>query len=190
MLPYCGRDGSEAFATKDKKNLKPHSDYAKSLFADYYLGDLNQKINQSQNPLQSQLPTPSLNASNFVSTPIRVPNAPPASINSNIILNAQEIVKHNSTGNCWLIINSKVYNVTSYLSAHPGGVGAIAPYCGREATQVFAGLPHSSNANSLLNGYFIGNLNQTVTVQPVQQNPQSTAQISPSPTNGRDEEDD
>jgi len=184
MLPYCGKDGSDAFATKDQKNPRSHSDYAKSLFVNYYLGDLDQRIDQSRALPQGQPPAPSASAS--VSTP--TPSAPPASSGANITLNAQEIAKHNSTKDCWLIINGKIYNVTSYLGAHPGGAGAIAPYCGKDGTAAFVGLPHSQNANSLLSGYYIGNLNQTAGVQQIQQNIQNTAQTTPLPS--QNEEDD
>lgn len=185
-LPYCGKDGSQAFATKDQNNPKTHSDYARSLFANYYIGDLNQKINQSQTLPIDQSPSPSAN----ISTPTPVPSAPLVVSNSNITLNAQEIAKHNLAKDCWLIINSKIYNVTNYLGTHPGGVSAIAPYCGKEATQVFTSLPHSLNANSLLSGYYIGNLNQTSDAQQIQQNIQNTAQITPLPRRGGDDKDD
>jgi len=56
--------------------------------------------------------------------------------------------------------------VTGYLTIHPGGAGTITPYCGQEATQAFAtkdiGRPHSSRAASMLNDYYVGDLNQTV----------------------------
>jgi len=89
-----------------------------------------------------------------------------------VILNAAEIVKHNSINDCWMIINGKVYNVTSYLSFHPGGIGTILPYCGGEATAAFdtkggRGNPHSGNANALLADYYIGDFNQTVGQQQI-----------------------
>lgn len=82
-----------------------------------------------------------------------------------VTLNQAEISKHNSTGSCWLIINSQVYDVTSYLTAHPGGVRAIASYCGKDATTAFNTMGrngHSSYANELLNQYLVGRLNQVI----------------------------
>ena len=76
-----------------------------------------------------------------------------------------EIVKHSSESNCWLLINNKVYDVTKFISDHPGGVAQIIPYCGKEATKAFdtqggRGRPHSPTADEMLKDYFIGNLSQ------------------------------
>lgn len=61
-----------------------------------------------------------------------------------------------------MIIDNKVYDVTDYLNFHPGGVGAMLPYCGAEATRAFdtkdQGQPHSREASSLLNNYFVSDL--------------------------------
>lgn len=115
-------------------------------------------------------------------------NSDPVSLlpsgSGSVVLNFQEISKHNSQSDCWTIINSKVYNITSYLGAHPGGVSAIIPYCGKDGMQAFTNLPHSSFASSLLNNYFIGNLNQTIGASQIQQN----SQITPPPQRGGDNE--
>jgi len=110
---------------------------------------------------------------------------------SQLILNLTEITKHNSINDCWLLINNKVYNVTSYLTSHPGGVGTISPYCGQEATRAFQtkdrGQSHSSGANSLLANYYIGDLNQTIGQQQIQQNVQQTNSVPPSNLGGENE---
>jgi cytochrome b involved in lipid metabolism len=73
--------------------------------------------------------------------------------------------------------------VTSYLGIHPGGAGAILPYCGKDATTAFAtkdiSRPHSSAASNLLTNYYIGDLNQTLGQQQVQQNVQNTNSTTP-----------
>ena len=33
----------------------------------------------------------------------------------------QEIAKHSSHDDCWIIIRNKVYDVTSFVDKHPGG---------------------------------------------------------------------
>jgi cytochrome b involved in lipid metabolism len=105
-----------------------------------------------------------------------------------ITLNSQEIARHNNISDCWVIIDSKVYNFTSYLSKHPGGAASMIPYCGKDATQAFLGLPHSSYANSLLANYFIGNLNQATETQQLQQNIQDTSAIAPPANSKRDDD--
>jgi cytochrome b involved in lipid metabolism len=79
---------------------------------------------------------------------------------------SEEIALHNTKADCWLIINSKVYDVSGYLklSAHPGENGTITPYCGKEATQAFDTKdktnpkPHSQSANNFLDNYYLGDL--------------------------------
>lgn len=77
---------------------------------------------------------------------------------------SSEVSAHNSTTDCWLIINNNVYDVTSFLAEHPGGASTIIPYCGKEATKAFDTQDrgsrggHSSNAASMLTNYQIGTL--------------------------------
>lgn len=80
-----------------------------------------------------------------------------------VALDVQSISRHNSSSDCWIIINNKVYNVTKYLGDHPGGASAISPYCGKDATRAFAtrnrDTPHSAFAQSLLDNFYIGGVN-------------------------------
>jgi len=70
---------------------------------------------------------------------------------------------HNNAGDCWIRINGNAYNVTSYLSAHPGGTETILPFCGGpDATQAFATKDgrgsHSPRAEQLLKELLVGTL--------------------------------
>lgn len=175
ILPYCGKDGTVAFQTKDIG--QPHSSYAQSLLENYFVADLNQTINtggqndSSSNRTVSPAPIP---APKPKSTP--APSSMPSSVSSGIALTSAEVAKHNNAGDCWMIISNKVYRLTSYIPAHPGG-SAMVPYCGRDGTAAFTGLPHSANAASLLANYLLGNLNaQTVITPP---NPSAPAALPP-----------
>lgn len=110
-----------------------------------------------------------------------------------IVLDSQEVGKHNSATDCWTIINGKVYNLTSYLSVHPGGAVPMLPYCGKEASQAFAtkdtGSAHSANASNILASYYIGNLNQITSKAQIQQNIQTTSQVTASPGRGEENDD-
>ena len=77
-------------------------------------------------------------------------------------LTVTQVSAHNSKASCWIIISNKVFDVTNFLSIHPGGVSIIVQYCGKDATNAFnsdsAGHNHSTYARSLLPTYFIGNI--------------------------------
>ncbi|KAL6302198.1 FMN-dependent dehydrogenase-domain-containing protein [Sparassis latifolia] len=52
-------------------------------------------------------------------------------------LSLAEVAKHNARSSCWVIINNKVYDVTEFLPAHPGGSKIILKYAGRDATAAY-----------------------------------------------------
>lgn len=199
ITPYCGKQATQAFQTKDVG--RPHSSYAASLLNNYLVGDLNQAVtsNELTNKTQStnSNPVTQVSTSPNTVTPTNSPVSPKVTLpNTSLILNTQEIAKHNNSRSCWLIINNKVYDVTTYLSRHPGSASTITPYCGKEATRAFQtkniGQPHSSYANSLLASYYIGNLNQTTTNQNLNQTIKNNQNNTPAtnPSREVDEEDD
>lgn len=49
-----------------------------------------------------------------------------------------EVAKHNSRTDCWTVINGSVYNLTSYISRHPGEDNILSA-CGIDATSYFNG---------------------------------------------------
>lgn len=48
-----------------------------------------------------------------------------------------EMKKHNSLSDCWIALNGKVYDVTSFLQVHPGGAARILEVAGGDATEKF-----------------------------------------------------
>lgn len=70
-----------------------------------------------------------------------------------------EIALHNVEADCYLLIDKKVYDVTTYISKHPGGRKNITSRCGQEVTGIFASI-HSNAAWDLLSSYYIGNLQE------------------------------
>jgi len=47
------------------------------------------------------------------------------------MLTAEEVVKHRSTSSCWIVVDDKVYDVTSYMNEHPGGAAVLLRQGGR-----------------------------------------------------------
>lgn len=65
---------------------------------------------------------------------------------------------------CWMVIRDKVYEIPdNFIETHPGG-HVIYEGCGTDATTFFetrpqgSGTPHSANAKSMLEKYYIGDL--------------------------------
>lgn len=77
------------------------------------------------------------------------------------IFTIDEVSEHNSKDDCWLVVHGNVYDVTEFISNHPGG-DAILQGCGKDATELFetrpmgSGTPHSQRARDLLKDYYIG----------------------------------
>jgi flavocytochrome c len=49
----------------------------------------------------------------------------------------EEVAKHNSKSDCWVVVAGQVLNVTNFLSSHPGGELAILTFAGKDATEEF-----------------------------------------------------
>jgi L-lactate dehydrogenase (cytochrome) len=45
------------------------------------------------------------------------------------------VARHNRAGDAWIVINEKVYDISTF--AHPGGFEVLEPYLGRDATAAF-----------------------------------------------------
>jgi cytochrome b involved in lipid metabolism len=77
----------------------------------------------------------------------------------------EEIAKHSTKEDCWMLIDGKVYDVTNNIGVHPGGA-AILEGCGKDATTLFetrpvgSGTPHSDKARGYLAKAYIGDLQQ------------------------------
>ncbi len=55
----------------------------------------------------------------------------------------EEIEKHDKEGDCWLVIDGKVYDTTSVLSWHPGGKASLLGHAGKvhqETTDQFSAI--------------------------------------------------
>ena len=46
-----------------------------------------------------------------------------------------DLLLHSTAVDCWVVYEGKVYDVTDYISVHPGGPNAIAKYCGTTGFQ-------------------------------------------------------
>jgi cytochrome-b5 reductase len=67
----------------------------------------------------------------------------------------EEVKKHKTVEDCWMILNGKVYDITKYISFHPGGK-TIMGAAGKDGTELFNKYHPWVNANFLLEKYQIG----------------------------------
>lgn len=75
------------------------------------------------------------------------------------VITVEEVSKHNSEDDCWIIVDDNVYDVTKFLHEHPGGKRVLLKKAGSDATKEF----HSLHAPEILERYnplfLIGSLN-------------------------------
>merc|ERR1711866_32499 len=49
----------------------------------------------------------------------------------------EEVAKHVTKTDCWVVVSGQVLNVTKFLGEHPGGELAILTFAGKDATEEF-----------------------------------------------------
>jgi len=59
-----------------------------------------------------------------------------------------------------LIIHNKVYDVTKFLEEHPGGEEVLIENSGKDATESFEDVGHSTDAREMMKDYLIGEIEE------------------------------
>jgi cytochrome-b5 reductase len=70
----------------------------------------------------------------------------------------EEIAKHTTDEDCWIIIHNKVYNVSSYFEEHPGGAEVLKEFAGLDSTEAFEDAGHSDSALDTMETLLVGDL--------------------------------
>ncbi len=70
-----------------------------------------------------------------------------------------DIAKHATKTSCWTIIGGGVYDITAYVTRHPGGERNVLKICGKDGSSLF-GNQHGgeSKPESILERYRIGDV--------------------------------
>jgi len=61
----------------------------------------------------------------------------PAKASKDTVYTLEEVAKHNTEKDCWVVVNGQVLNVTKFLPDHPGGAKAILLFAGKDASEEF-----------------------------------------------------
>ena len=56
------------------------------------------------------------------------------------------ISENNTASKCWVAIDGMAYDLTDWITSHPGGQGAITGLCGKDGTAMFLSR-HGGQAN-------------------------------------------
>ncbi|KAK7389772.1 hypothetical protein VNO78_25065 [Psophocarpus tetragonolobus] len=90
-----------------------------------------------------------------------------AMASENKFFSFQEVAKHNHRNDCWIIINGKVYDVTTFMEDHPGGGEVLVTVKGKDATTDFEEVGHSESAIEMMETYFVGEVDRSTLVEQV-----------------------
>ncbi|OWM82889.1 cytochrome b5 [Punica granatum] len=69
-----------------------------------------------------------------------------------------QVSEHNTSKDCWLVIEGKVYDVTKFLEDHPGGDEVLLSSTGKDATDDFEDVGHSSTAKAMMDEFYVGDI--------------------------------
>eukprot|EP01118_Nematostelium_gracile_P012697 TRINITY_DN4676_c0_g1_i1.p1 TRINITY_DN4676_c0_g1~~TRINITY_DN4676_c0_g1_i1.p1 ORF type:complete len:1338 (-),score=335.21 TRINITY_DN4676_c0_g1_i1:47-4060(-) len=88
--------------------------------------------------------SPSVSQSSHVPRSQVVPDTHPAPVpkqapknDKNREISMEEVAKHNTENDCWVVVNGQVLDVSKFLPDHPGGKKAILIYAGKDASAEF-----------------------------------------------------
>jgi cytochrome-b5 reductase len=68
----------------------------------------------------------------------------------------EDVKKHSTDKDAWIVINGKIYDVTKYLDYHPGGKEKLMLGVGKDGTALYNKYHPWVNANFLLEKYLVG----------------------------------
>jgi hypothetical protein len=74
---------------------------------------------------------------------------------------AADVANHINKGDCWVIRNGKVYNVSEFAADHPGGDDLIFKYAGQDVGEIMKDSSehdHSQSAYDMLGEYLVGKI--------------------------------
>ncbi len=87
------------------------------------------------------------------------PSAPVAPSVAPASYTMAQVSANKTAARCWSVISGNVYDLTTWINAHPGGEGSIISLCGSDGTQDFLAMHRGDGRPiSILGNYLLGPL--------------------------------
>ena len=130
----------------------------------YFCVKSGSKLVWNKGKVVKKTPTPKATVTASKSPTPTKTASPTASVSSDLTqLTLTEVKKHDSATSCWSVVSGNVYDLTKWITKHPGGASAIRGLCGVDGTSAFerkhAG---SSGPEDELANYLLGKLGDSV----------------------------
>lgn len=107
----------------------------------------------------SATPTPTPTPTSVAQTPTPTPTTTPTPTATQAGYTMADVKKANSRAKCWSAINGNVYDLTSWISSHPGGSSAITFLCGTDGTNAYKAQHEAQGKPTMrLSQYLLGPL--------------------------------
>nr|AFK48600.1 unknown [Lotus japonicus] len=89
-----------------------------------------------------------------------------------------EAAEHSNVKDFWLVIHGKVYNVTKFLEDHPGGDAVLLSSTGKDASNDFDDIGHSTSAVSMMDEFYVGDIDTSTIPSSVKYTPPKQPQYN------------
>jgi cytochrome b involved in lipid metabolism len=132
ITALCGKDATLSFLAQHKGERKPLATLAK-----YRIGTVTTTPGPTPTPTPTVTPTPTPTVTP-TPTPTVTPTPTPTVTPTPTGYTMAQVAGHSTVANCWTVLSGIVYDLTGFMSVHPGGT-AIAPACGGDGTALFTG---------------------------------------------------
>jgi hypothetical protein len=117
-------------------------------------------VKTTPKPSVSATPTPSQSATQ---SPSPTKSATPSASSGLTQLTLEEVKKHASSTSCWSIVYGNVFDLTKWITKHPGGAEKIRAICGKDGTSSFERQHQGDGgAANQLSSYFLGKLGDSI----------------------------
>jgi len=114
------------------------------------------KVKVSASPTAKASTSPSATATVSAS-------ATPIATTGMIKLTLDEVKKHSDSTSCWSIVYNNVFDLTKWISKHPGGAAVIKAICGKDGSVAFEGQHEGEGKPAReLSNYFLGKVGESI----------------------------